>query len=96
MSEEESGPVEGDYIITLAGNIGQWLSVGQQGGGFSVELRGKDQTDQAYRLIMERMDQQKFWPSVWWLSDHGNLSIDTRYAKWVNKERRKQRRRKAR
>ena len=47
--------------------------------GVSVSVEGKNigtfaDYDEADKAIKEWMDKHNFHPSIWWVSDHGNVS----------------------
>jgi len=58
----------GDYTLTPCGKLGGKVSVCQEGKclGEFVE------TEDALKFVSERMDDEQFWPNIWWISDHGN------------------------
>lgn len=60
-------PEEGDYIMT---DVPNGVSLYQQGtwGQWNVF----SDRDAAEAEILKRMKRSKFYPSVWWISDHGN------------------------
>ena len=69
---EQFEPCEGDYTMTPCGPLGSRIGVGQVGGKFIGEFR----TDEdAEKFIRDRMEREKFWPNVWWVSDHGNWDL---------------------
>lgn len=64
-TDREDEPSEGDYV---------WDDAKQT--VYEVEGRylGRfEDQDAAEEFIVKRMARQKFWPNVWWLSDHGNF-----------------------
>jgi len=66
-------PAPEDYTITPCGSLGSMTCVGQVEGG-KHSFVGKFSTDRAAeRAICAKMDREQFWPSVWWISDHGNV-----------------------
>lgn len=70
---EEMGPEEGDYILGPSGPLGSRASVSVAGcaGKHLAEFRTQEEAE---TFIKERMEREQFWPSVWFCSDHGNLS----------------------
>lgn len=69
------GPEDGDYIITSCGPLGgqtviykynspPWRHIVKDG-------------DDIKKIISDEMEREQFWPNIWSLSDHGNLSITT-------------------
>lgn len=72
--EEENQPEdelrEGDFVIS-DGRSKHW-AVGVHEGRFLGEF---DTYSEARRAIEDKMDADQFWPNVWDLSDHGNLSL---------------------
>jgi len=54
-----------DYVITDCGRLGadyHCLQVGEHG-----------DFDDLIDAILIDMDRQQFWPSVWYVNDHGNV-----------------------
>ena len=72
MSEDDEFdiPCEDDCFITPCGSLGSkyGVSIGGKFLGEFVEM------DDAEKAIREQMEQDQFWPSVWFVSDHGNVS----------------------
>jgi len=69
--ESDTAPEEGDYILTPSGPLGGMTSVSQVGGKFHGDFT---ETEEAEAFIKEHMESEKFWPNVWYVSDHGNVS----------------------
>ena len=69
--EEEQGPEHEDYVITPSGPLYSKVSVSIVGGKFVGEFPNEEAAE---KEIRKRMEQEKFWPNVWWVSDHGNVS----------------------
>ena len=77
---------EDAYTLTPSGHLGGKTSVAQ-GGEFLGEFSGNDfvldkpvgcSTSAALAFIKARMEKEQFWPSIVWVSDHGNWwYIDT-------------------
>jgi len=67
-SEIEVEMEEGDYQLTPCGPLGGKTSVTQ----FGKSLDEFDETEQALEFVRGHMDENNFWPSIWWVSDHGN------------------------
>jgi hypothetical protein len=62
------GPGEEDGTITPAGPLGSQYAVALAG-----YFRGyADDLDQATAMLREAMDADRYWPDVWFISDHGN------------------------
>lgn len=59
---------EDDYQLTPCGNLGGKTGVSQYG-KFLGEF---NETDDALAFVKEHMDQEQFFPTIWWVSDHGN------------------------
>ena len=57
-----------DYKLTPSGSLGGKIAVSQND-RFLAEFTD---TDQAMEFIREHMESNQFWPSVYWVSDHGN------------------------
>jgi hypothetical protein len=72
--EDELMPVPEDYIKTPCGRLGSKTCVGEVEGDFLGEFDSEEEADKA---ICEKMEKERFWPTVWFLSDHGNLRIET-------------------
>jgi hypothetical protein len=57
-----------DYKLTPSGHLGGMVSVSADGkflGEFTT-------TDKALAFVREHMEEEQFWASIWWVSDHGN------------------------
>lgn len=67
----EPGPEDGDYTITPAGHLGSTYAVAQHGGEF---LFSNPDMEACKAEIRWRMDAEKYWPNVWFISDHGNVT----------------------
>ena len=63
-------PTEGDYVLSDSGPLGSKTSVSEVGGAFLGEFSSNEEVD---AFIKERMEKEQFWPSVWYMSDHGNV-----------------------
>lgn len=63
-----------DYTLTPCGPLGGKTSVGQ-----NQRCLGEfTETEDALNFVKEHMEEQQFWPNIWWVSDHGNSwLIDT-------------------
>ena len=62
----EDEPAEGDYLLSDEGVH----VVGEGSRGFLGKF---DDDVEALDAIGEDMEEKKFWPNVWMLSDHGNI-----------------------
>jgi hypothetical protein len=69
-------PEEGDFIISPFGPMGSKTKVSIVGSTYIV-LGEEDQEPLAYDYIRNRMKQENFYPNVWTMSDHGNLTLTT-------------------
>ena len=58
-----------DYKVTPCGSLGGLYGV-SQGNDFLGEFA---EHDAVVAFIKARMDREQFWPSVWFISDHGNV-----------------------
>jgi hypothetical protein len=68
---DDEEPEPGDYILTPCGHLGGKIAVSQVDGKFLGEfLEHKD----AEKFIANHMNAESYWPNVWWISDHGNIS----------------------
>lgn len=59
---------EDDYTLTPCGRLGGKTRVSQ----FGKVLDEFIETDDALKFIAEHMKQENYFPSIWWISDHGN------------------------
>ena len=65
---------EDDYKLTPSGHLLSRTSVSQYG----RFLKDFPTTEEALEFVKEHMEESQFWPSIWWISDHGNgWMIDT-------------------
>jgi len=65
---------EDDYKLTPCGSLGGKTAVSQYG----KFLKDFSTTDEALEFVKEHMEENQFWPNIWWISDHGNdWMIDT-------------------
>lgn len=60
-----------DYTLNPCGHLGTLTAVGQAGKCLGVF----DSDDDALDYIRARMEREQFFPNVWHVSDHGNLSL---------------------
>ena len=74
---EPSEPDEGDYVIFNCGRLGGETCVMQKG-YFGTEKHFADD-EEAEKWIRKHAKKNKFYPSVWSLSDHGNYHLRTRF-----------------
>ena len=72
--DTDDEPCEEDYTLTPCGSLGAKTGVGIIGGKFLGEFTD-DET--AMQFIRERMAEHRFYPNVWYVSDHGNWSLIT-------------------
>jgi hypothetical protein len=63
-------PSDGDYVLSDSGPLGTKTSVSEHGARHLGEFETEDE---ALEFIRARMKVEKFWPTVWRVSDHGNL-----------------------
>lgn len=73
-TDEESTPEYGDYVMSDSGRLGSTMSVNIVNGDF---LGTFDDEDSAMIAIKENMEEEHFWPNVWYQDDHGGLSLRT-------------------
>lgn len=76
----EDEPVDGDYLLMSSGLLGANTTVTIVGQGRWKEFGHDDVVGQssdmaAVEAIRRRMDKEQFWPTIWIMSDHGNLSM---------------------
>jgi len=62
-------PCEGDFTITPCGSLGGKSGLGRIEGKFVGEF---DSDDAALERAKQIMQDEKFWPNIWFVSDHGN------------------------
>lgn len=62
----------GDYVVRNWGALGSSYFVSRVEDKPLGVFSTKEQVDKA---IKEQMDKDQFWPSVWYESDHGNISL---------------------
>jgi hypothetical protein len=70
IDENEDEPDEEDIFIQPHGQLGSQYSVGTQHKHIGVF----DDMEDAEKAIKDWMESNKFWPNVWMVSDHGNIS----------------------
>ncbi len=70
LDEMENSPSEDDMFITPCGQLGGMLSVSVEG-RFLGEFA--EYTD-AENAIRDYMEKSNFYPNIWYVSDHGNVS----------------------
>ena len=58
------------YTLTPSGPLGGLISVGIVEGPYVGEFPDEES---ALLAISERMDQEQYWPAIYWVSDHGNV-----------------------
>lgn len=78
--ELEEGPDEEDVTIQDVGYLGSGTAAFQ--GGKQIAKLENDDYDQFYEAINTWMKQHNFFPSVWYVSDHGNVSIDSGFIEY--------------
>jgi hypothetical protein len=71
--EMEDEPEEDDIFIQPHGQLGSQYSVGTQHKHIGVFNEMED----VEKAIKEWMEKNQFWPNVWFVSDHGNISPHT-------------------
>lgn len=60
--------IQDDYQLTPCGPLGGRTAVSQYG-KFIADF---DTTEDALEFIKRHMETEQFWPSIVWVSDHGN------------------------
>jgi hypothetical protein len=68
--EEETEPTEGDYIIS--DSRGETIITKCEDYHYRKVIK---EYSEAYDIIKNEMEREKFWPNVWTLSDHGNYNL---------------------
>lgn len=69
--EEQKSPAQGDIIIASDGNK---LYVSEHEGGSKSFIGEFIDIDEALDVINKKMEKEGFYPQIWFVSDHGNLS----------------------
>ena len=69
MIRESNEPEEEDITLTPSGQLGSNISVGIVGGKHIGEYEDQDA---ALAAVKKWMEKNQFWPTIWWVSDHGN------------------------
>lgn len=59
--------LDDDYTLTPSGSLGGKTSVGN--GKFLGEF---NTTEEALTFVRQDMEDNQYYPSIWWISDHGN------------------------
>lgn len=59
-----------DYVLSPCGTLGGRTGLSIHNNKFLSDFAT---TDEALEFMRERMDQESFWPNIWWISDHGNF-----------------------
>jgi hypothetical protein len=78
---QEPEPQEGDYMISDGRSPGETNVGVYQEDGVSSFLGSYPSRSFAWRAIYDTMQREQFFPNVFWVSDHGNVSLDTGYIK---------------
>lgn len=71
LSMDGPEPEEGDWVIQDVPGTGYVYSQS----GHSWTYSGDGGIDPVLADIRHRMDEDKFWPNVWHVSDHGNYTL---------------------
>ena len=74
MFNNNDEPCDEDIVLSSCGPLGSRTSAGQVAGEWIGEFRT---TDDAISAVKAWMETNKFWPTVWYCSDHGNMSVMT-------------------
>jgi hypothetical protein len=77
QEEEFTEPQAGDYIMSDSGALGSRTSVGIFEGGSKSFLGEFKSEEAAMYAIKKDMDAHNFWPNIWYLDDHGGVTIRT-------------------
>lgn len=64
-------PVQGDFTITPCGSLGGKSALARLDGEFIGEFDSDDAAIEQARTIMQ---EERFWPDIWLVSDHGNFT----------------------
>jgi outer membrane lipoprotein-sorting protein len=70
---EDEGPSEDDIIISDSGSLGSKTSV-SAGGKNIGEFRS---TEEAEKAIVDWINKNKWYPTIWYQDDHGGVDIYT-------------------
>lgn len=73
MSDPPEIPEPYDYIITDSGPLGSRLAV--SGGGDEKFLGEYRSNEEAEAAIWSDMERNRIWPSVWYVDDHGGITL---------------------
>jgi len=68
VNEDHSEMSDDDYKITPSGPLGGNVSVSAN----DKFLREFSEVEDALNFIRKDMENNNFWPNIWWISDHGN------------------------
>lgn len=67
-------PSEEDYVLTDTGNLGASTMVTSVGHPHSETF---SEYDDAIAYVRDRMKKERFYPNVWYMDDHGGLTLVT-------------------
>jgi hypothetical protein len=70
-TDQQDHPDPEDAYLGPSGPLGAVTSASLAG----VFLGEFDTTQQAEQAIRAEMDRSRFWPNVWWVDDHGGLTL---------------------
>lgn len=82
-NEESEGPVQGDYVISTTGQLGDIYQVSivepvsrdeERWNRFNLRARGLE-WDDIMAAIKKDMDLTRFYPTIWQQDDHGGLTV---------------------
>lgn len=62
-------PEEEDYVLQPSGPLGSRTTLSIAGGEYIGEYNSDDE---ALEEVIRRMDEERYYPAVWRISDHGN------------------------
>jgi hypothetical protein len=79
----EDAPSEEDIFIQDVGTLGAGTAAFQS--GKQIAKLSNDDYDSFYAQIVSWMKSNNFYPTVWYTSDHGNVSVDSGFAEYMNK-----------
>jgi hypothetical protein len=60
--------LDDDYKLTPSGHLGGKTAVSQS----QKFLRDFTEEEDALAFVKEHMEENQYWPNIWWISDHGN------------------------
>jgi len=81
--EDKTSPTSEDIVMYPSGSLGGKTSVSEVEGKFLGEF---NTDDEAEAFIKQYMQQQNWYPDVWFQDDHGGYTLRTLASKWAGNE----------